>query len=75
MIVTDLSQGCLLGLLNQEMSPGFVYPTLCVCYVQLNALSLLLGMASNNQLPVFWSSWLQLPVQYDFSVSFSVSLH
>lgn len=33
---------------------------------------LFLGMATNNQLPVFWTSWLQFPVQYDFSVSFSV---
>lgn len=32
----------------------------------------LLGMATNNQLPVFWSGWFQFPVQYDFSVSFSV---
>lgn len=40
-------------------------------------LSLSADMATNNQLPVFWSSWLQFPVQYDFSVSsqFLVSLH
>ncbi|KAM8827398.1 derlin-2 isoform 2-T2 [Spinachia spinachia] len=26
------------------------------------------GMAINNQLPVFWSSWLQFPVQHDISI-------
>lgn len=34
-----------------------------------SSVSLVLGMATNNQLPVFWTSWLQFPVQYDFSVS------
>ena len=29
------------------------------------------GMAVNNQLPLFWSGRLQLPVQYDFFVSFT----
>lgn len=52
---------------------GFVSYSLCVCYARSNVLSLFLGMATYNQLPVFWSSWLQFPVQYDFSVSFSVS--
>lgn len=40
---------------------------MCLSYF----LSPFLGMASYNKLSVFWSSWLQFSVQYDFSVSFS----
>lgn len=31
----------------------------------------LAGMATNNKLPLFWSSWVQFPVQHDFPVSLS----
>lgn len=50
-----------------------LFDFMCIRRVQIIVLFFFstVGMATNNQLPVFWTSWFQFPVQYDFSVSFS----
>lgn len=44
---------------------------MCVYENTGHSLFSLAGMATNNKLPLFWSSWVQFPVQHDFPVSLS----